>query len=359
MTRDRTPRHLSTTLLALCLFALAACQTAPGRPVAGHVTIMTFNVENLFDTIDAPGKDDRTYLPLAMKQAPEHRAGCDALPVRQWKDDCLLLDWSESVLEMKLASVAASILANGPDGRGPDVVALQEVENRSVLERLRRDHLAPAGYGPALLIEGNDRRGIDVAFLSRLPIVGQPRLHPVRFDGVGRAAVEDTRGILEADFQLPDGTLMTGFAVHFPAPFHPGAMRVTSYRALADRLSALPSDRLAFAAGDFNTISSEADILDEHVAPLWQIPHRTGCSGCRGTYYYAPDRNWSFLDMVLLARGSERERRWRLDDSRTRVATAFAQQTSAGGTPKRFDPATGKGVGDHWPLIITLRRVAD
>ena len=56
------------------------------------------------------------------------------------------------------------------DGRGADIIALQEVENVAILERLRTEYLADSGYLPAILIEGQDIRGIDVAFLSRLPL---------------------------------------------------------------------------------------------------------------------------------------------------------------------------------------------
>jgi len=41
------------------------------------VTVMTFNVLNLFDNVDDPGKDDSTYLPLSTKQNDAHRARCN------------------------------------------------------------------------------------------------------------------------------------------------------------------------------------------------------------------------------------------------------------------------------------------
>ena len=141
-------------------------------------------------------------------------------------------------------------------GRGADIIAMQEVENVAVLERLRNEHLGGLGYLPAILVEGTDTRGIDVAFLSRLPLVGEPQLHPLLIpefpDRQG-----DTRGVLQADFEMPDGSVLTGFSVHFPAPFHPTPMRIAAYEHLAALRNALPDDRHVFAAGDFNTTSSE------------------------------------------------------------------------------------------------------
>ena len=65
-------------------------------------------------------------------------------------------------------------------GRGADIIALQEVENVAILERLRTEYLADLGYLPAILVEGTDTRGIDVAFLSRLPLAGEPHAAPAR-----------------------------------------------------------------------------------------------------------------------------------------------------------------------------------
>ncbi|MGH8165896.1 MAG: endonuclease/exonuclease/phosphatase family protein, partial [Woeseiaceae bacterium] len=185
-----------TTFAILMLLAGCSPQTVPSTAekaaVDAHtVTIMTFNVENLFDTRDDPGKDDRTYLPLARKQTEEHRTACAKVEVEHWRDQCLNWDWNEEILERKLSVVASTIL-QVDDGRGPDILALQEIENLNVLERLRKEYLAAAGYRPAILLEGDDARGIDVAFLSRLELADSPQLHRISFDGTDPARVADT-----------------------------------------------------------------------------------------------------------------------------------------------------------------------
>jgi endonuclease/exonuclease/phosphatase family metal-dependent hydrolase len=337
---------------ALTMLIAAGCATR-WQEVEQRISVMTFNVENLFDTTHDEGKNDYTYMPLAAKQTPEHRARCASISVEKWRDECLNLDWSKRLLERKLGALASTILANGQDGLGPDIVVLQEVENLNVLERLRSEYLVAANYGPPILVEGEDLRGIDVAFLSRLKIVGKPVLHPTQFRRIDDRARQDTRGILEATFELPGGDLMTGFAVHFPAPFHPTTLRIQSYEFLAELRATLPTGRLVFAAGDFNTIAAEKSVLDEHVAPTWTVAHRAGCRDCRGTHYYAPNDDWSFLDMILVSADAGR---WALDTNATRVATGWPAQTSSAGTPQRFDPATGRGVSDHWPLAVTFER---
>lgn len=347
---------------AAIVLALAACnahveQREPAAAAAG-VTIMTFNVENLFDTRDDPGKDDATYLPLAQKQNNEHRAACELIEVARWREQCLNWDWSEEVLERKLRAVADAIL-HYDGGRGPDIVVLQEVENLGVLERLRREYLSAAGYNPGILIEGDDLRGIDVAFLSRLPLAREPVLHKLRFPGFAAQRVADTRGILEATFRLPDGNLLTGFAVHFPAPFHPREMRLQAFAQLEALRTRLPADRYVFAAGDFNTTAAEDAehaVFKTLSGEGWVVAHRAGCGGCRGTHYYGPADSWSFLDTILFAPPRDGAARWRVTD--VRLANGYAAHVTTAGTPARFQLPEATGVSDHWPLALRLEPAA-
>ena len=238
------------------------------------LTIMTFNVENLFDTTHDQGKNDETYLPKRQKQSKQHINKCNKINVNRWRDQCLHWDWSEAVVEQKLTVIGDAIKQVG-DGEGPDIIAFQEVENERILERLRTEQLKGLGYQPSVLLEGSDIRGIDVAFLSKFPVTA-PKLHEIKFPASQRARVGDTRPILEATFQLPDGSLLTGFAVHFPAPFHPTEMRESAYTTLNKLLRQLPNERAVFAAGDFNTTREEdrdKRMLNRWVRIDWQVAH--------------------------------------------------------------------------------------
>ncbi len=351
---------LKLSIALLCVVtACVGCQrdtASPATAATPAVTIMTFNVQNLFDTYDDPGKDDKAYLPIAAKQSAAHIAECNMIEVASWREECLTQDWNESILEHKLKVLADAI--RQVDG-GPDIIVFQEVEKAALLDRLSTEFLADFAYGPAILLEGQDQRGIDSGFLSRLPLIGEARLHPSRFPEFADRE-GDTRGILEATFELPDGSSLTGFAVHFPAPFHPVAMREAAYRQLASLRQALPDEQHAFAAGDFNTVSTEVEstgILDRLARPYWQIAHELGCEGCKGSYYYAPDDNWSYLDMIFWSPARGENATWKISADSLRVLHQTEAQRTADGTPARFSPGDRSGVSDHWPLAITIEPI--
>lgn len=340
--------------LVTTLLLLVGC--GHDKPSTSHsVTIMTFNVENLFDNIDDPDTVDRDFLPIDQKQNEAHRAGCMAVEVESWRNRCLTIDWSDEILARKLATVAETILQVN-NGHGPDILALQEVENIAILERLRTEYLGDAEYRPGILIEGWDTRGIDVAFLTRLPVHGEPKLHEIEFDEAFADRRGDTRGILQADFELPDGSILTGFSVHFPAPFHPTPMRVSAYERLNELADVLPVDRAIFAAGDFNTASiedDENDLLDRFVRPFWAVSNDL-CAGCKGTSYYPVDHTWSYLDMILWRPCCGADATWQLRENSVRITNQTDQQSLPDGTPRRFELPDGTGVSDHWPVILRI-----
>lgn len=343
---------------------LAACDSPSqdvGTVPSRAVTIMTFNVENLFDNEDDPGKADETFFALSDKQSDEHQTSCAQIEVKRWREQCLYWDWSDAMIERKLGVVARAIL-QVQQGRGPDIVALQEIENIGILERLRGEYLTGAGYLPAILIEGDDLRGIDVAFLTKLELASEPVLHRIPFRGFDAERVADSRGILQADFVLPDGSTLTGYAVHFPAPFHPTGMREVAFEYLNRLRAGLPRDRAAFAAGDFNITSREnreQDMLGRYARPHWTVAHELGCGGCKGTQYYAPGEEWSFLDMILWSPGTRRgaAATWDIRKDSVYIANGTSDQVHEDGTPARFSLPEGSGVSDHWPLVMRIERM--
>lgn len=139
------------TWLALGLAALvvAGCPSDDDAPLDGDVvqdagtdvpptgnvrfTVATWNVENFFDTANDPD----TF---------------DDVP-------------SRADFDRKLDDIARVLIA-----LDADLVALQEVENEALLQTLVEGPAASLGYTEYRVIDGFDPRGIDVAFLARVPI---------------------------------------------------------------------------------------------------------------------------------------------------------------------------------------------
>ncbi len=115
-----------------CMFVLVV-NALHREAAAGEIKVAFWNVENLFDEyVDrrAPEED------LFLREDVQEKLRKDAAIIRE-------LD--------------------------ADIVGLMEVENRAVLRELCRNHLADAGYQYFSVVEETDRRGIDVALISRVP----------------------------------------------------------------------------------------------------------------------------------------------------------------------------------------------
>ena len=83
--------------LARILFAvILATSTSALAQEFRTVTLMSWNVENLFDTQDDPGNPfDDTFLPKAVKvPRPGHEAHCRAVnPIPAFARECIEIDW--------------------------------------------------------------------------------------------------------------------------------------------------------------------------------------------------------------------------------------------------------------------------
>ncbi len=111
----------------------------PGIPISSHsgpfgdTVITTFNIENLFDLIDNPDKDDEGSTPT-----PEE-------------------------LETKLTKLAMAIEL---ELRLPEIIIVEETENTEILQEVGdRVNLANGTAYTATSFETSDARGIEVAFL--------------------------------------------------------------------------------------------------------------------------------------------------------------------------------------------------
>ena len=151
-----------------------------------HV-VAFYNVENLFDTINSPTTADEDMLPLADRQ------------------------WTTEKYKAKLKNISNAIAGIATQHDYPTLMALAEVENRTVLEDLVTEPaLVPATYA-ICHYDSPDERGIDVALLYR----------PDKFHLQGSKAIpantgNPTRDILTAWGTLDNEPIFTAI-VHWPS----------------------------------------------------------------------------------------------------------------------------------------------
>lgn len=113
------------------------------------------------------------------------------------------------IWDSRRRELAAEALAE-PDGKLPDILCLQEVENVYALRAWNEQYLGRY-YPYSLVMDSHDPRNIDVGVLSRFPIE-TIRSHVDDVDPTG--AYVFSRDCLEVTFSLPDGGVLTVLLNH-------------------------------------------------------------------------------------------------------------------------------------------------
>jgi endonuclease/exonuclease/phosphatase family metal-dependent hydrolase len=355
--------------LALLLSLVTGCAISFKKPhwdlppkAEDEIGVMSFNVENLFDTVHDQDRNDFTYLPLMTKKVtPEYQKGCKENNDSAYRlNECLSTDWNELQLDTKLKNLTKVVL--GVDGKGPDVLMLIEVENENVLNIWNKKYLQDANYQTVGLLEGPDRRGIDVGFMSRYPVVGKPILHPIPWKAENENDakwMEQSRRILEVTVKAPNGDPITFLVAHFPSQANPTYWRKQVSEFLAKIMKEKGPNAMVVAGGDLNITHEEEskehifrDILSQGGA----VSHFVGCKECPGTHNYR--KSWSFLDAhiyskALLADGTGSYQMLPITLDVIRYDDVHLKK---GKYPKRWDYDNMEGVADHFPLYVRLKQ---
>ncbi len=344
------------------LFLLTSCATGGEQfsQKPGAVSVMTYNLENLFDTKHDEGTEDHSYLPLEKKQSRAHKQICKKIRHGKYRGQCYDMDWNKTALNRKMKRLADVILQVN-NGRGPDLLIVEEIENMNVLNLLNDNFLKKAQYTTKILIEGFDKRGIDVAMLSRLPEYKKAELHKIPYKGKtdnDQKWMDRSRGILQANLLLPDKTKLSVFGVHFPSGSNPTYWRQQSLDHLNTLLGRLPKGTVAIAGGDFNINASEDDLYKNEAGKKWIVSHLLGCEDCRGTNYYHTKRQWSFLDTLLFHKDfspAKGKSNWEIVPKSIGIPNYSVYQKNRFMSPARFEVESPIGVSDHWPMFAILK----
>ena len=252
--------------------------------------VVSFNVENLFDTANAAGFDDDAFTPTGEKE------------------------WTYERYEKKLDDLARVILSI-PEKELPAIIGLAEVENRKVLEDLVSNRGMRRGDYEILHEEDQDPRGIECALLYR-PEFFKYKSHEI-------IPIEDPvdpdylyRGILHVKGTGPDGSSLHIYMNHWKS--RSGGQRETerqrmfsaiTLRKQLDMLLSRESGFKVIIMGDFNDEPTNRSLTNglsasnkrrniqfgDHYNLFYDMHNIQG----EGTYNF--QGNWNMLDQVLVS----------------------------------------------------------
>lgn len=326
------------------------------------ISVMTYNLENLFDTEHDEGKEDYTYLPKKIKDASKViQAHCRSLSNPYYRRTCFNLDWSERVLEAKISNISKVIRLHSKNRvQGPDILVMQEVENKNVLAILAKN----LNYKYLSLLEGEDSRGIDVAVLSQYPIVSE-KIHNFSLKPYSS---RKTRPILEVDIKV-GSKIVSVFANHWPSQGNVDQTRLIASEVLKNKALKSKAD-LVIATGDFNTSSDDKvngirrNILP-HFVDVETIGRQRGQAPVKGTHWYRGV--WESLDRIFVRKDDKefidyssfeivyhpfmlKEHTLDMpneDEDENQLLKPIKENI-----PNRFDPVNLTGFSDHLPVVI-------
>ena len=153
--------------------------------------VMFYNVENLFDTFDEPGKNDNDFLPDGA------------------------MHWTQGRYYNKLNNIAKVITSAG-EWDTPALVGLCEVENEKVIKDLTQNSPLRKMNYRYIITNSPDTRGINVALMYQREKFKylEHKNYTIRFPYNAR---KHTRDILHVTGQISMRDTLDVFVCHFPS----------------------------------------------------------------------------------------------------------------------------------------------
>ncbi len=336
--------------IVFIVIILSAGRCALPLEDAGRKTlrIMSYNAENIFDDVDN-GSEYTEFDPGSG-------------------------EWNESLYNIRLVNLAEVIKAACRGG--PDIIALQEIENGKVAADLVSRYLKGMGY-TAAAVTRKENSAVQIGFISRIPF-DSVTVHDV-YAGPGAR----TRPVLEVSIKTDAGILYL-FNNHWKSRIGGSRetenLRILDSMLLRKRMMEItardPSADFLFL-GDFNEsyneyertgkqyqtalmppdslsdslmVTGHAEVLSENNAFSLVYTPWTDFIGGSGSYFYKGE--WEKIDHTLMSYGLLRKDRY-LYDSFTVPDIPFI--FTADGVPFSWNTRRGSGYSDHLPLLVTLK----
>lgn len=278
---------MKTTLLLLLLVFTISFSTfsQPEKwKQSKYLTVVSYNVENLFDTIDTPNKNDSEFTPIDKKQ------------------------WNTERYQQKIEKISF-VLSDINKNELPELIGLIEVENENPLKDLiASQNLKAAGY-KYIIEDGPDPRGIDCALLYR-PDVFKYISHQAVAVAFPFSNNRRTRDILYVKGLINKDTVHV-FVNHWSSrrggqeESEPKRVQsATVLKSVVDSILAQNETSNIVIMGDFNdepNNKSLSEVLDagniNESKPFTNLVYNLFEKG-KGTYYYRG--NYNMLDHMIV-----------------------------------------------------------
>jgi predicted extracellular nuclease len=333
--------------LGVLLFSLVSAQKKDRV-----LTVMFYNVENLFDTVNNPLKEDDEFTPGTEKA------------------------WDVERYDKKLENIASVIRAVNEDEL-PEIVGLCEVENLKVLEDLIRERDLRRGNYGIVHQESPDARGIDCALLYNMEefrVVSSEAI-PVRFPFDSALT---TRDILYIEGKTEDNETLHLFVNHWSSRYggqkesEPKRIHCAiALRKAVDAIMNREPEAKIIIMGDFNdepTNRSVFELLMAHnkrknqrARELFNLMYDAHNLRNEGSYNYRG--TWNMLDQIIVSLPVIKDRNgWycSYDDAGILKEDFLLYHDEERGekVPSRTygGPNYYGGYSDHLPVYVTLRR---
>lgn len=321
---------MRTLVLSFAGFIMCFLSASAQRPLV----LVELNCENLFDCRHDSLKDDAEFLP----DGPRHWT-----PARYWH--------KLNMLGKELLSVADEL---------PDLIALVEVENDSVMHDLTRRSLLRNARYEYLMTESPDVRGLDVALLY------QPAsFRPLCYECITIVPEKDmrpTRDILYVKGRTHQGDTLHLYVVHAPSRYG-GAKASEPYRlkvatTLSQHIATLAEDSHIIVIGDFNDYSTSRSLSMLEQQGLVNVSRDArGHGPARGTYRF--EGQWQSIDHCLASLLMAE----RVSEVYVHDAPFLLEADVHWGGYKPFRTFMGfrnnHGFSDHLPLVVKIRKTEE
>lgn len=318
-------------MIATMLLAVGPTHGTSGRE-SGDLVIMGWNCENFFDYIDSgAGESDAEFSSRGVKR------------------------WTKKRFLLKCHAVAKTILWTGDEmGRLPDIIALEEIENRRVLDRLLSETALRKLDYEVVHYDSPDHRGIDCALLYRssaLRLVDSKACHIYEED-----SVMATRDIVVAQMVSNEDDSLAVLACHFPSKYggeesdDKRVIVMKRMRFIADSLAA-KGWRSQVALGDFNDEQSTLPI--SLATPALTPVRRSEATGQPpGSIRF--NGKWELIDLVFASPALAGR-----IDFRVLQPPFLTERDATHGGEKPLRTYSGPrwlgGVSDHYPIVAVLK----